>query len=211
MTSIGQSSPSVARVERSARAPTICLNMIVKNEAKVIARCLESVKPILDHWVIVDTGSTDGTQAIIRSILKDIPGELHERPWKDFGHNRTEAIELARGKADYLFVIDADDTLVIPPRYVLPQFVEGGVLRARRGRRDGVLADALLPFGPRLSLRRRPPRGPHVIDHLRPHGRLEGLVYKRTGGGARSADANKFRKDATVLEEALKHEPTNAR
>ena len=36
---------------------TICLNMIVKNERDVIARCLESVKPILSTWVIVDTGS----------------------------------------------------------------------------------------------------------------------------------------------------------
>ena len=112
------------RIERSPKAPTICLNMIVKNEAKVIARCLESVKPLLDHWIVVDTGSTDGTQAIIKSLLRDVPGELFERPWKDFGHNRTEAIELARGKADYLFVIDADDALVIPPRYVLPQFTK---------------------------------------------------------------------------------------
>src|ERR1700733_11066955 len=107
-----------------ADRPTICLNMIVKNEAKVIARCLESVKPILSSWVIVDTGSTDGTQAIIRSVMKDIPGELHERPWKDVGHNRTEAIELARGKGDYLFVIDADDVLAIGPRFVMPKLTK---------------------------------------------------------------------------------------
>src|SRR5574340_542399 len=90
---------------------TICLNMIVKNESKVIERCLASVKPIIDTWVIVDTGSTDGTQAIVREFLKDIPGELHERPWVNFGHNRNEALELARGKADYLLLIDADDKL----------------------------------------------------------------------------------------------------
>ena len=61
-------------------APTISLCMIVKNEASVIRRCLDSVRPIITHWVIVDTGSTDGTQDIIRAHMHDIPGELHERP-----------------------------------------------------------------------------------------------------------------------------------
>ena len=77
---------------------TLCLNMIVKDEAHVIRRCLDSVRSHLANWTIVDTGSTDGTQAIIRSHLRDLPGELHERPWRDFGTNRSEAIALARGK-----------------------------------------------------------------------------------------------------------------
>jgi glycosyltransferase involved in cell wall biosynthesis len=93
---------------------TVCLNMIVKNEAPVIRRCLDSVRPIIDHWVIVDTGSTDGTQDIIREHLKDVPGELHERPWKDFAHNRSEALALARPLGGYSLIIDADDTLEIP-------------------------------------------------------------------------------------------------
>jgi hypothetical protein len=75
--------------------------MIVKNEAHVLARCLDSVKPFVTAWVIVDTGSTDATQDLVRSCMRGIPGELHERPWKDFGHNRTEAIVLARGKAEH--------------------------------------------------------------------------------------------------------------
>jgi len=69
---------------------TICLNMIVKNEARVIRRCLDTVRPFIDRWVIVDTGSTDGTQALIREVLQGVPGELHERRWKDFAHNRNE-------------------------------------------------------------------------------------------------------------------------
>ena len=101
-------------------APSIALSMIVKNEAHVIARCLESVRPLLTHWVIVDTGSTDGTQEVIRASMAGIPGELHERPWKDFAHNRNEALELARGKADYVLVIDADDLLAIPEGFALP-------------------------------------------------------------------------------------------
>ena len=65
---------------RSKRQRALCLNMIVKNESHVIRRCLDSVRPFIDSWVIVDTGSTDGTEDIIREHLKDIPGQLHERP-----------------------------------------------------------------------------------------------------------------------------------
>jgi len=69
--------------------------MIVRNEAHVIRRCLDSVMPLIDTWVIVDTGSTDGTQKIVREHLAAIPGELLERPWVNFAHNRTEAVVLA--------------------------------------------------------------------------------------------------------------------
>src|SRR5204862_2757696 len=100
--------------------PTICLNMIVRNEAPVIRRCLDSVRPIIDYWVIVDTGSTDGTQDIIRELYKDIPGELHERPWVDFAHNRTETLNLARERAEYIFVIDADEVIVCEPGFSMP-------------------------------------------------------------------------------------------
>ncbi len=72
---------------------TIGLCMIVKNEVSVIERCLASVRPWLDFWLIVDTGSTDGTQAKILEVMADMPGELHERPWRNFGANRTEAIK----------------------------------------------------------------------------------------------------------------------
>ena len=85
--------------------------MIVKNEALVIRRCLDSVLPIIDHWIIVDTGSTDGTQDIIRAHMVKLPGALHDRPWVDFAHNRSESLALARPHSDYSLVIDADDFL----------------------------------------------------------------------------------------------------
>jgi len=92
---------------------SICLTMIVKNEAAVIRRCLESVKGIISHWIVCDTGSTDGTPEIIREMLKGIPGTLHRVPWVDFGFNRTQALQLARGQADYLLMVDADEVLNI--------------------------------------------------------------------------------------------------
>ncbi len=105
---------------------TICLSMIVKNEAHVIRRCLDSVRPVIDHWVIVDTGSTDGTQDVIRAAMADLPGTLVERPWVDFAHNRTEALKLARPLADYSLIIDADDELIIPADFVMPKLRAAG-------------------------------------------------------------------------------------
>jgi hypothetical protein len=93
--------------------PSICLCMIVKNEAEFLARCLASVRDVIDYWVICDTGSTDGTQDLVRREMAGVPGELFEHEWVDFGSNRTRSVRLARGKADYLLVVDADSKLEV--------------------------------------------------------------------------------------------------
>jgi glycosyltransferase involved in cell wall biosynthesis len=49
---------------------TIALCMIVKDEASIIRRCLEQVRPLIDYVLIVDTGSVDGTQLVIRDFLQ---------------------------------------------------------------------------------------------------------------------------------------------
>ena len=100
-----------SNAERHARDSTIALCMIVRNEAAVIERCLASVRHLIDTWVICDTGSTDSTPDLIRSMLTGIPGTLHHRPWRDFGHNRSELMSLARGAADHLLLLDADQEL----------------------------------------------------------------------------------------------------
>ncbi|MGH3563806.1 MAG: glycosyltransferase [Mycobacterium sp.] len=99
--------------------PAICLNMIVRNEAHIIREALDSVAPYISSWVIVDTGSNDGTQDLIRNHMAGlgIPGELYERPWHNFGHNRTEALNLAQGRGDYIWVMDADDIVVGTPDF----------------------------------------------------------------------------------------------
>jgi glycosyltransferase involved in cell wall biosynthesis len=91
--------------------PSICLCMIVKDEAAVIERCLESVRDLIDTWVICDAGSSDGTQRLVEAVLEDIPGCLHERQWRNFGYNRTELMRLAAGRGDYLLLLDADMTV----------------------------------------------------------------------------------------------------
>jgi glycosyltransferase involved in cell wall biosynthesis len=197
---------------RAALAPgaSIVLTMIVKNEAHVIERCLASVRPLLSHWVVVDTGSTDGTQDVVRRAMGDLPGEVYDRPWRGFGASRTEAIELARGKADYALVIDADDALELAEGFELPPLdhdsylfeVELGQLRFKR----------LQLF--RLA---KPWRYVGVLheyahcDEPCSRGVLPGVTYKCNRDGARSKDPEKYRRDGEVLERAMKDEPDNAR
>jgi glycosyltransferase involved in cell wall biosynthesis len=87
---------------------SICLAMIVKNEEKIIKRCLQSVSGLIDYWVICDTGSEDKTKEIIIEEMEGIEGELFEDEWVDYGHNRSLSLERAKGKADYTLVMDAD-------------------------------------------------------------------------------------------------------
>ena len=90
--------------------PRLCLTMMVKNESHIITRCLDSIVNTIDYWVICDTGSTDGTQSIIKDYFskKGVPGELHEHQWENYGYNRTLTLAAAKNKADYLLLADAD-------------------------------------------------------------------------------------------------------
>lgn len=184
--------------------------MIVKNEAKVIRRCLDSVRPFIHSWAIVDTGSTDGTQDLLREHMKDIPGELAERPWKDFGHNRTEAIELARNRADYLFFIDADEEFTVPDAWRMPELTADlYTLVMRYG--ESVYHRASLA-ATRLAWRYEGVLHEYLECSL-PHGLalLEGPSVRVNPDGARSQDPMKFEKDAQLLESALADDPGNAR
>lgn len=92
---------------------TLCLHMIVRNESNSIERCLDSVKDIIDYYVIVDTGSEDNTIDVIKNYTEKhgLQGEIHQRPWVNFGHNRDEALQLAykANKTNYCFLMDADE------------------------------------------------------------------------------------------------------
>jgi len=101
------------RKEKLKKETKIGLSCIVKNESKVILKMLESVYSIIDYWYIVDTGSTDGTQEIIKNFFKEknIPGEIKEIEWKNFSISRNIALDGLLGKVDWGFWIDADEIL----------------------------------------------------------------------------------------------------
>lgn len=201
----------LAADEPAPKKQTVCLNMIVKNEKGVIRRCLDSVKPLIDYWVIVDTGSDDGTQEIIKKHMKGIPGELHERPWRNFGENRSEAYNLARGKGDYILFMDADDTLdyekgfrfknltkdcynmwrgIETLSYIKPQLVKGDL----RWKWVGVTHEYL------------------GCDKYFTSETLKGVFYTTREGGADSlVPKKKFHRDIKLLTAGLKTEPKNDR
>ena len=185
--------------------------MIVKNESHIIAETLRCLLANISfqYWVICDTGSTDGTQDIIRKCLKNVPGELHEVPWVNFGTNRTQVLDLAREKADYSFMFDADDTIQnaripVPPEmttdiYVL-RFKVGDFTffrpfifsNRRRWKYVGVLHEYIeaCDDGP-------PPTRTAI------HGDYVCLAQCK---GARSSDPHKFYKDAITLSNAYEAE-----
>jgi glycosyltransferase involved in cell wall biosynthesis len=184
--------------------------MIVKNERHVIERCLASIKPVISYWVIVDTGSADGTQDAIRDYLRDIPGELVERPWVDFAHNRSEALSYAKGKTDYLIMIDADEVLAFAKGFEWPELVEDGY---RIETRFGGLSYQ------RIQIVKNTGDWHYqgvVHEHITSNtpksiGVLPDVVNLPSRDGARSADPNKFKRDALTLEKALLEDPDNSR
>lgn len=87
--------------------------MIVKDEEKVILRCLNSVLPIIDSYIIVDTGSTDNTKSLIKNFFdeKGIEGEILDYEFTNFSDSRNFAINSSINKTDFCFTIDADEIL----------------------------------------------------------------------------------------------------
>jgi len=84
----------------------LSLSMIVKNEARDLARCLESVKPVVSEIVVVDTGSTDETP----QIAAGLGARVISTPWtNDFSAARNIGLDAATG--DWLLLLDADEEL----------------------------------------------------------------------------------------------------
>ena len=201
-------------VVRDDGRASVCLSMIVKNEAPVIRRCLASVLPFIDAWAVCDTGSTDGTQGVVSDMLGALPGAVYDRPWRDFSHNRNEALEFSREWADYGLVIDADEVLVVDPGFVLPELTAD----AYRSRHRGAQSDSDFE---RIKLVRTTSAwryvGPvHEVLSCRGAAEpvhIEGMLCVGHFDGARNrGDArDKYLADAALLEHALLTDPNNAR
>lgn len=91
----------------------LILTMIVRDEAATIAETLASVRPLIQGWAIVDTGSVDGTQDAVREALRGVPGKLIQQPWPEsFAVARTWAWDLAEelceGEDHWRFEVSGD-------------------------------------------------------------------------------------------------------
>lgn len=191
--------------------------MIVKDEEDTIEKCMTSVSKYIDYYVIVDTGSKDNTVAKIKEVgdKLGIKGEVHEKPWVDFAYNRTEALNLAKGKCDYRFMMDADDFFVaesdknpfesisdhscyaIKLKFADIEYYRYFLFRSDQ---DWKFVGVLHEYA---HLEGDDNKGPqlghcHIVADISP--------LKRAG-----SLNEKYAKDAKILEKALKKEPNNPR
>jgi glycosyltransferase involved in cell wall biosynthesis len=92
----------------------ISLNIIMKNEAKVLPRFLNSVCAIIDYYVVVDTGSTDNSKQIVKDFFdsKGIKGEIHDHPFVNFEDARNFALSKSK-QTDFSLIVDPDEKLII--------------------------------------------------------------------------------------------------
>ena len=82
------------------------LVMIVKDSGQMLQPVLENIKPYINYWTILDTGSTDGTQQVVTDTLKDVDGQLFEEPFIDFLITRNRSLELSSKKCLYTIILD---------------------------------------------------------------------------------------------------------
>lgn len=192
----------------------IGLCMIVKNEEKIITRCLDSVKKLIDYALIVDTGSTDKTVDTICNWLtqNDIQGTVLTEPWQDFAYNRTFALSKIREKTDidYVLTIDADEIL---------EFHENINIEEIKNNLTCDLYSIICRFGqieyPRSMLFKNSLpyiyKGVlheflHCLEPVNSRDTLHGVYNIPIQDSHRNNQTNKYAKDAEVFEKALETE-----
>ena len=89
----------------------INLCIMVKNAGKGFRDVLKQNLPYVDYWTFLDTGSTDDTVKIIKEVMKDKRGELHQEPFINFRDSRNRLLDLARNRC--VFNVMLDDTYVL--------------------------------------------------------------------------------------------------
>jgi glycosyltransferase involved in cell wall biosynthesis len=105
--------------------------MIIKDSGEPLVKTLEAVKPYIDSWCIVDTGSTDGSQKVVSEILSSLPGKLYEESFVDFATSRNRAFNLAETTGiECKYNIVLDDTYVLNGGEKLRKILQDGEISA---------------------------------------------------------------------------------
>ena len=190
--------------------------MIVKNEAKVILRLLQSVAPWVDDYVICDTGSTDNTPQLITEFFeqKHIPGLIFHEPFIHFEHNRNVALRRAVevSRSNYLLLVDADMELIVRPNCsILRELGDHDYYQLVQG------SNSFRYLNTRI-IRRDAGFTYHGVTHEYmdvPTGASLGYIHSKDvfvhdigDGGSKG---NKLQRDIRLLEEGLEREPDNVR
>ena len=199
-------------ITESESLPTLCLNMIVKNEHKVIKRLMESVCSIIDCYCICDTGSTDDTIEIIETFFKEkgIPGKIVQEPFKDFAYNRTFSLHACNGMSDYALLLDADMILNIKnfDKKILTQCDSCTILQGNDSYHHQnmriVRNNGLYKYTGVTHEYISTPNGNHNVNI----GKDELFINDIGDGGSK---ADKFERDIRLLLQGLIDEPNNVR
>ena len=179
--------------------------MIVKNESRCLARCLQSVKGIVDEMVVADTGSTDDTTKIAR----EFGAKISNFDWvDDFAAARNFAIAQTAG--DWILVLDADEWAGEDLAGEIPAFVRG---KPAVGRLK-IVSDFRRhnqTFRSQCFVSRLFPRGAHFKGHIHeqlisplPRAHLRGELWH--DGYLETPKAGRNMK---LLEAELKRDPDN--
>jgi glycosyltransferase involved in cell wall biosynthesis len=193
----------------------VVLILMVKNESKIIERCLKSVEGFVDAFCVTDTGSTDTTCDIVKEFLRTHEGCLSTCEWKDFGHNRTLSVQSAQTyltkvlnwdlKDTYGLLLDAD-MVFHPGRLKTHPLGDIGYTIVQK-------AGNLVYPNCRL-IRLDYPWTCKGVTHeywdgvTKPLGQDICWIEDRNDGGCKS---DKFERDARLLEQGLKDDPDNIR
>jgi glycosyltransferase involved in cell wall biosynthesis len=190
------------------------LILMIKNEEKILLRCLEAVKDIVDAFCICDTGSTDSSCEIATEFLKTHDGCLSHVDWKDFGTNRTASFEKAQEylqktgwdlKNTYGLLLDADMVFVPGQLKTTPLDHEGYTVIQKAGN---------LEYPNTRLVRMDYAWKCRGVTHEYWDGPTKHLpstvcyIDDRNDGGCK---ADKFERDARLLEQGLKEDPGNGR
>jgi len=196
----------------------LALTMIVKNEAPNIKRCLESVAPYINYYVIADTGSIDDTKKIIKEYFdeKGIPGEILDHKWEDFGNNRSKVLKHCHGKVKWALMIDADDT--IEGNLPVEKFddnLDGYVVKIMRGSMVWYRAQ-IFNLGKKLWWFEEPLHEYAICEQPMNVSKLEGdYSWNVRTEGCRSREVNsdreKYARDYFTLKKYLEIDPQSVR
>lgn len=207
---------------RASKSYKICLVMILKNESKIIKRCIEACKGIIDAVCVTDTGSTDNTIQVVKDVCDDmkLPCKVYESTWLNFGHNRTESYKNARE-----WLLTNEDT--IDKWYGLlldaDMILENRKNKFNVSQLHGHDSINLIQYNNSLSydnvrlIRMKETWNCRGVTHeywectsknLKSY-RLETLKINDIGDGGAKAD--KFERDVRLLEQGIKDEPNNVR
>ena len=202
-----EAATEVAR--KPSKSYTICLNMIVKNESHIIVQTLTNLCTYVnfDAYYISDTGSTDNTMDLIRAFFKErgVPGHIEQVEWRDFGFNRTLALQMAFNKTDYLFIFDADDS--IHGDFCLPEHLTHDAYQLKLGQSFVYLRTLIVNNRKRWRFVGVLHEYIACVDKEESSSAIQGEYYVESGrGGSRSKDPNKYIKDAAVLERGYNEE-----